>query len=175
MVADDANRLNLRAYLALAGATLDWRSDVARLLRSDVPLSRIMRDSLAAAIENITHEGPSLELTGHKAARDRFAGIASRHEWMAIARWVAEFKEQNLAGPNAVDAAATHFKLSVKKVESAVTYFNKTTVWVDQAMKSEAGQVMGRDWVERLHHSITVNPEMKRRNGDLVCLLGLSH
>lgn len=154
---------------------MDWRDDLARLLRSEVALDRSLRDRLASLVENVTSDGPRLELTGHKSARDKFAGVASRHQWMEIGRWVVAYARSGAPGENVTQAASDHFGQGIKKVEAAVTYFNKVTLWVDRAMESAAGQVMGREWVERLYHSITVNPEMKKLNEDLLRQLGLSH
>lgn len=175
MPPDDPDALNLRAYLALQGAALDWRDDVARLLRSDAPVSRLVRNLLAAAVENVSEEGTKLDLAGHKAARDRFVGVVIRHEWMDIGRWVTDFRMRHPSGPSAVAAAAEHFGLGLKKVEAALAFFNKANLWVDQAMESEAGRDMGREWVESLYHSITVNPEIKQVNEPLIRDMGLSH
>ena len=175
MPADDADAMNLRAYMALAGASMDWRDDLARLLRSDVPLDRPLRDRLASLVDNVTGDGPRLELTGYKAAKDRFAGIASRQKWMEIGRWVSAYQKPDPSSPNATQAAAEFFVIGLKAVEAAVAYFNKAYVWIDRAMESEAGQTIGREWVERLYHSIIVSPETKRLNDGLLRQFGLLH
>lgn len=167
--------LDLRAYLALSGASLDWRTDLAALLRSDLPLSRLLRDRLANLIDE-GDDGRRLELTGHKPNRHRFAGVASRYEWMEIGRWVDNRRRLHPDDPqSAVEAASHHFTLGEKKVEAAVSYYNKTSSWVEKALGSEDGQALGREWLERLYHSITVSPEMKKLNQGLVKRLGLSN
>ncbi|MDE0878313.1 MAG: hypothetical protein OSB00_06560 [Sphingomonas bacterium] len=175
MRGNEADAMNLRAYSALDGASPDWRTDLATLLRSDVPLNRMLRNRLIALIENLTDEGPRLELKGHKAARDQFLGVVIRHDWMEIGRWVAAYPQSAASEPNATQAAADHFGLGTKKVEAALTYFNKVRLWTDRAMESDAGKAMGREWVERLYHSITVNPGLKQVNKELLQQLGLSH
>lgn len=171
---DEADALNLRAYLALSGASRNWRDDLARVMRSDAPLSRMLRNCLADAFENETQEGSRLDLNNHKADRDRFAGVVSRSEWMEIGRWIEEQRQAGLR-QETTEAAARHFGIGVKKVEKALTYYNKAKVWVEKAMRTEAGQAMGRDMVEQLYHSIIVMPELKRLNADLLRQLALSH
>jgi len=175
MADDDPKNLSLRAYLALQGASLDWRGDLAELMRSDVPLDRMLRDRLADAIENQGGEGPSIELNNHKEARDRFAGVASRHEWMEIGRWIEGERQRGVPKGASLEAAERHFGVGIKAAEKALTYYNRAKLWIDGALKSEAGQALGRDTLERLYHSITVRPEMKRVNADLIRQLGLSH
>lgn len=154
---------------------MDWRLDLARLLRSDIPLDRSLRNRIAALVENVTDVGPRLDLNGHKSKQDRFVGVAKRHEWMEIGRWVNAYVKRTPESASATQAAADHFNQGKKKVEAAVTYYNRVTLWTDRAMESDAGKVMGREWVERLYHSITVNPEMKMPNYELLRQLGLSH
>lgn len=175
MTDDEAAALNLRAYLALGGASVDWRQDLSALLRSDAPLDRLLRNRLADFVDNVSGTGIALDLAGYKEARDRFAGVAARHEWMEVGRWITHHSEGPLKRKGATKAAADHFTQGIKKVEAALTYFNKANLWVNQALESEAGKMLGRDWLERLYHMITVYPEMKPANGELLRQLGLSH
>lgn len=172
---DEAAATNLRAFCALGGASIDWRTDLVRLLQSDIPLDRLLRDRLVALIDNVTGVGPRLELAGHKDERDKFSGIVARHDWMEIGRWAANYASSETKVKAPAEAAADYFGQGVKKVEAAITYYNKATLWADQAMKSAAGKAMGREWVERLYHTITVYPEMKALNRNLLLDLGLSH
>lgn len=172
---DGPDALSLRAYLALSGASIDWRSDLAAVMRSDAPLSRMLRTALADAFENESQQGPRLDLNNHKPNRDKFAGVVSRHEWMEIGKWIEARREQSPQGGDVVGEAAAHFGVGVKKAEKALTYYNKARFWVDAAMRSDAGQTIGREVVESLYHSIAVNPDMKRVNADLIHQLGLSH
>lgn len=117
MTDEDPENLNLRAYLALQGASLDWRDDLARLMRSDVPLSRMLRDRLADAFENEAQTGIRLELKNHKSARDQFAKIAILHERMKIGHWISERRAEGGTAKAVNAAAAEHFRVSEKTVE----------------------------------------------------------
>jgi len=175
MSEDDPQGLDLRAYLALQRASLDWRRDLATLMRSDVPLSRLLRDRLADAFDNEAKEGPRLELKNHKVHRDAFAKLVVLHDRMRIGRWVARRRDEGATAAQANEEAAAYFRVSQKTVEPAFAYFNKASVWIDAAMDSEAGQTLGREMVERLYHSIAAQPAFKKANAGLIQQLGLSH
>jgi hypothetical protein len=144
-------------------------------MRSDALLTRMLRDRLAEAFENETNDGPRLDLANHKPQRDRLVANVARHEWMEIGRWIEAQREDGLPRKAAVADAAGHFNVGEKKCEEALTYYGRAVLWVDQALKSDAGQAIGREWLERLYHSLSTHPEMKRVNADLVRALGLSH
>jgi hypothetical protein len=175
MADDDPKSLCLRAYLALQGASLDWRGDLAELMRSDVPLSRMLRERLAAAFENESPEGPRLDLKNHKVASDRLKVNVARHDWMEIGRWTDAKREQGLSRKLALEKAAEHFVVGEKKCDEALIYYGRVKQWVDAALETQSGQALGRDWLERLYHSFISHPDMKRVNAELIRQLGLSH
>jgi hypothetical protein len=175
MERDDADRLNIRAYLALQGGSMDWRRDLAELMRSDVPLSRMLRDRLAAAFENESPTGPRLELKNHKAARDRFAGVATKHQWMEIGRSITALTIANVPVGVATQLIADRAGASEKKCAAALGYYREATAWVQLALQSEAGAVIGPELLEKLHHSIHENPAACAMNAELLSQLRLSH
>lgn len=172
---NDPRNLNVRAYIALDGATLDWRRDMAELMRSDVPLERNLREKLAAAFENETQEGPRLDLKNHKTRRDRFASIAARYAWMEIGRSITALIEANVTVSSAIQLIADRAGASTEKCEAALKYFRMTDKWVIRGLQSDAGQVLGRQMLEGLHHSTYKNEGMRRVNAKLLDQLGLSH
>lgn len=125
----NADNLNKRAYFALKGYSLDWSSDVVALLRSNVDIDPIVRQTLADAIGGGTVDGTTLTLSGNKPNRFLKAAYAARKSWRKIAAWVAQKQSEGVKYEDAIEAAATKFRVSEKKCEAAVTYVNDYAVW----------------------------------------------
>ena len=168
MTNSDPENLNLRAYIALAGGAFDWRDDLARLLRSDVPLERLLRDRLADFVENRTDEGLSLDLIGQKKSRDRFVGVAIKHEWMEIGRSIQTLIDAGAPRGSAIELVSDHAAAGVKKCEKALQYYRRTAKWIDKVLQTEAGAAIGRDWLEKLHHSVHDDAQAQTMNARLL-------
>jgi hypothetical protein len=172
----DALSLNHRARFALRGSSLDWRSDLAALLRSDVPIDRHFRDALADAIENKTDYGPRLDLRNMQSQTNRFAAIPARHEWMAIGQWISLLRDQGITNDEAIEKTSEHFNVTEGKCKKALAYFQKAAPIIEAALATEAGEAIGRFYVEGLYHSVFAYPKdtaSAQMNAPLLRLLGI--
>lgn len=174
MSSDSDHRANLRAYFALSGASLDWRGDLVRLLRSEIPLDRMLRDRLAELIENQDGDGPSLRLHNVKPELDRLKRNAALHQWMEIGRWITARRAQGRTREAAILEASALFNASDKKCEQALGYFVRADEWVSGALLTEAGAAIGRGELENLHHAIETDPSARSLNQPLLARLALS-
>lgn len=95
---DDLNaaHLNRAAISALIGLSMDWREDLANLLRSEAEISRIVRDLLAEAIERASPLGVEINMKNHDATAKRLEGLRIRRRWLEDGRKVAEIKKPKL-------------------------------------------------------------------------------
>lgn len=164
----DGSAMNLRAYVALGGASLDWRGDLAKLLRSEEPLDRLLRDRLADLIENQDGEGPSLRLHNVKPQLDRFKRGAALYQWMDIGRWISARRAQGRTREEAIWEASGLFNSSDKKCEQALGYFMRADEWVAGALSTPAGAAIGREGLEDLHHAMEADPTVRDLNRKLI-------
>ncbi len=171
----DGPNMNLRAYVALGGASLDWRGDLAKLLRSEAPLDRLLRDRLADLIENQDGDGPSLRLHNVKPQQDRFKRGAALSQWMDIGRWISARRAQGRTREEAILEASDLFNSSDKKCEQALGYFMRADEWVTGALTTPAGAGLGRDDLEALHHAMEADPAVRQVNRRLIDSLTPSH
>ena len=125
----NADDLNKRAFFALKGYSLDWAADLIALLRSNVDIDPIIRETLADAIGGGNVDGTTLSLSGNKPNRYLKAAHAARKSWRKIAAWVAQKQSEGVKYEKAIEAAALEFRVSEKKCEAAVTYTNDYAAW----------------------------------------------
>jgi hypothetical protein len=140
---DEQEQLELRAYLAMQGASGaagnkgDWRKDVTAALRSDAPLSTFFREALASAIDgDMSNFGLGIRLELHanngqkKRNQDYFSGVLTRRDWMQIGDWMASEIEKGSTRANAIINAATFFSSSKEKCDKALVYRDCVYKWL---------------------------------------------
>lgn len=180
----DGLKLNIRADAALRGGSLDWRADLAALLKSDAPIERWVRDALADAIMNQAATGPRLDLRNLKPASDHFDKVASRYEWMAIGRWIEARHAEGMTIEGATYLAVESFTdpegkpVSEGKCKRALTYYQHANRWVEQGLSTPSGETLGREMLERFHHEIDANPADRtfaQANAELLRALNIPH
>lgn len=176
MTSDDPEGLNLRAVLALEGASLNWRADLAALFKSPVPIDRGSREAFADAIENETDDGPRIDIRNLKRTRDHFAAVVARQEWMEIGRWVQARRDEGSTAEDALWNASQNFAASEGKCKQALSYFQKASPAVERAILTPAGASIGRQFLENIFHQIHADPKdtsFARLNSGLIFELGL--
>ena len=154
----DGLTLNIRAYQALDGTSVDWRYDLATLLRSDAPIEQWLRLKLADAIENKTSTGPALDLKNRDSQRRRTKRVAARFEWMTIGRWMDERKSEGCTVEEAVWRASEHFGVSEGKCKEAWGYYPAAILWIRNALLTEAGALFGEIMLESIYHQDHAEP-----------------
>ena len=117
--------LNLKAWSALEGASLDWAGDIAALLRSEHPIHPIVREQMADVLEGRSFAGTTLTLKGGKASRDFVAGIEARRDRARIGRWIEARIASGQKRKDAILFASNEFAASVEKCGLALDYTRK--------------------------------------------------
>lgn len=151
----DAEEREVRAYLALQGASEDWRSDIVAVLRSDAPISRLFRDKLAQAIDGDLF-GFRLELVAgngeKKRRRDFYVGAKRRRAWQAAGEWMLAREAASDAA--AIRDAATNYSpaMGEKALEKALTYTRRLKRWRASLQPGDYRMVMGDDALDELFH-----------------------
>ncbi len=161
MKGEDAFALNLRARFALQGSSLDWRADLAALLRSGVPIDPQFRTALAEAVQNKGDLGPRLDLRNVQSGTNRFAAIAVRHEWMRIGQWIMVLRESGITNEEAIEATSEQFGVTGGKCKKALAYFQKAAPIIASAVLTEAGRVIGQAFFENIYHHVFAYPKDK--------------
>ena len=164
-MADDRERAELerRAYLALQagarseGAAENWRTDLARLMRSADPLGPEIREALALAFEGDFH-GFRLDLHAPKGERkrrhDAFNGLHVRRQRIEIGRWILRAIEDGMGNEAAIRAASELPRTgwpAFKGCEGALTYTKRLDNWRASLAPDSALAALG-DALEDFFH-----------------------
>jgi hypothetical protein len=131
-------QLNMAAFVALHGLSLQWKRDVLALLRSDAPIAGVARDALADAIEGTLFTGVWLEMQGQEELRRWVDGVSVRRKYMEIGRFITERigPEKDKTQRKATEAAEVKFNSSYKKCEKALYYYRDVQEWISCAKQS---------------------------------------
>lgn len=170
--------LNIRAMQALRGASLDWRSDVLALLDSAAPIDDMFRQELGSAIRNRSEHGPRLDLRGVDGERRRHDSMAARLDWMKVGHWMQARLAEGSTHEETLWRAAEQFGKSEGYCKKVWRYFVPASAWVEVALRSEEGAVIGAEMLENMYHQLQFEPGGKafaRMNEKLLAALQIQH
>lgn len=148
---NDTLKLNIRAEMALKGASLTHIEDIVALLNADVPIERRVRLRMAELLRGDSVDGMQLKLTGIKSARDKAKAGGARHEWFDIGQWIQQKIDEDRARCSAIEDAVKQFNISDKKADSSLDYYRAANAWIVNALKTEAGQGVGDEYLKHLY------------------------
>ncbi len=157
---DDHDTLNHRAFGALLGFSKEWRTELVSLLRSDAPISGVVRDELANAIEGETTFGTRLDLIGHDTLSKFFGRFADARESMAVGHYIAELVARKCTVESAFDNAAEKFGKSESECNRDYYYFKKCMKWcADEGKSGRLYSAMSQSELETVYHMALARKE----------------
>lgn len=156
----DDDLLNLKAWAALDGASVDWAADVAALLRSDTPIHPIVRNRMADALEGKAGlVGTQMILSGGGGSKDFAIGLTARRQRVEIGRWIEDQIAKGCLRKDAIQAASDHFAASIEKCEAALTYTRK----LNRYLAENGHNGLRRRSAEDGYHAFDLNEERERK------------
>ncbi|WP_277968210.1 hypothetical protein [Sphingomonas echinoides] len=174
-MSDDEEALNLRAYLAMSRINAHAERRLAELLRSEVPIHRIVRDALADAIEGKNAKDRVTLKVVEKTAGPLGGSAESRHKFhrdMEIVRFITE----RMTGParttreRALEEAASRFHESEATCDKALGKGTKFRQWVSQHYPDRPGILQEltderyRQFLQAEYHYLLTNDRLNDGN-----------
>ncbi len=126
--------LNRAAFDAALGFSVDWKADLAELLRSGQEISPSVREALADALEGKSFTRVAFKLEGHERLARWHASLQERRAWRDHGRRVAELiREDGAALEVQFENAAEKLGTTESKSKKAYYYFKRCQSWMQSA------------------------------------------
>lgn len=127
--------LERRAYRSLLGfvsSQIDRASDIAALLRSDIPLSQEFRRELADAFEGKGSFGTSISIKGSAKTSKLIDATLLRRKDLEIGRWICEKQNSGHKLVDAINDACDNFLVGHESAKKSLAYFKKFQIFADE-------------------------------------------